>query len=149
LNRMRPCGLVRPLPVLAGSLVLAGVALLGYAAAIGQAQVVLVLIVPVVVGSGPWAFAGMLLLMTGFLAGFWAAATRRGPTGAPPPRIDEAPGPAPPRPAAPKQRVAGFVLVGPIPIAFGSTKALAATMLLLALVALLLLLVAPALWGRP
>jgi uncharacterized protein (TIGR00304 family) len=63
------------------------------------------------------------------------------------PRLEEA-GPPAPEPASARQgKAAGFVLLGPIPIAFGTTRGLAVAMLLLALAALALLLLVARLGG--
>lgn len=118
-----------------------GAAALAYAASIGQATFALVLIVPVLVGTGPWAFLGGLLVMAGLFLGFAALASRP---------AAEVPGAGAPPPPTEERRAAGFVLIGPVPIAFGSTRALAVAMLVLALLALLLFVLVPLLLGaRP
>lgn len=116
-------------------MLLAGAGCLAYAASIGQASVVVVLILPVLVGTGPWAFLGTLLLMAGFALGFfaWTGHSRMA-------RIPGAPAGAPPGAAEGRTSTGGFLLLGPIPIAFGSTKRLAVGMLAVAIAVLLLML---------
>lgn len=139
---------MRPLALAAALLVGLGVVLLACAASLGEVTVMLVLVVPVLVGTGPWSFLGGLLLLGGLVAAFWAWASRGAPEvgGARAPEPRGRGSSAPPQLRATRRTGAGgFILVGPIPIAFGSTRALAATMLLLALAALALVLVLPSL----
>jgi uncharacterized protein (TIGR00304 family) len=130
---------VRPLTVLAWSLVAVGAALLAAAAARGEATVFLVFVVPVFQSSSPLALLGVAALFAGFLLGFWSLslATLAG-EGRPP----EPPSPAPREPALrPRKRFGGVILLGPIPLVFASDRRLAAWMLVLGLALALLLLV--------
>lgn len=148
---------MRPLALAAAALLLAGVALLGYAAAEGDVTVALVLVFPVILGTGPWAFLGGLLLIAGVIAGFAAYSgrvLRPGPqyeysyhAGRGEVRTERWPEEEPP--PAPERKAGGFVLIGPIPIAFGSTRGLAIGMLLLALLVLAFMLVLPLLLRGP
>lgn len=130
----------------AALLLLAGLAALGYASSLGQLHVGIVFVFPVAWGTGPWAFLGGVLLAAGLLALFGGLAAGQGERAlhrapdaqrGPPPALE------PPPRARGRSATGGFILVGPIPIAFGSTRALAVAMLVLALVALLLAVVAP------
>lgn len=113
--------------------VAAGAALLGYAVLSGEARAGVVLVFPLVVGSGPASLAGVLLLFAGLA--LWMLGG-----GAPPARGGEA------TPAsselAPRRRArgGGVVLVGPVPILFASDRraALLLALLMLALLALAL-----------
>lgn len=90
----------------------AGVALVAEAVARGAAEVSLVLIVPVVGGSSGEFLLGVVLLVAGIFALPWSLT---GP-------LPEAPPTAPGREArsgAPAS-VGGLVLLGPVPIFFGS-----------------------------
>jgi uncharacterized membrane protein len=137
---------VRPQLALAAACAVAGLACLSYAASQGQANVGVALVVPFVVGTGPWASVGVLLLGLAMVLGFAAVSTRA---------VGEAPGkPTPDAPASPEssgpppaRKVGGFILLGPIPIAFGTTRGLALAMLAAALVMLAVLLLAGALGG--
>lgn len=132
----------------AAALLLAGLATLAYASTLGQVAVALVLVFPVIIGTGPLGFLGGLLVMAGLVAAFWALAGRaRGEAAWP-----EAPSAAGDDARAEPTRgssAGGFLLLGPIPIAFGTTRHLAATMLALAVLVLAALLLLPLLLGRP
>lgn len=145
--------------LLAGALVLAGLAVLAYGASLGQVSVAFVLVFPIVIGTGPWGFLGGLLVMAGLLAASWAFAREhlrvepqveqahyagRGEV-----RTERWPEPEPPVSPGPQRGSGGFILLGPVPIAFGSTRELATKMLLLAVVVLALLLLLPVLLRGP
>ena len=98
------------------ALLLAGIALIAVSVARGGARVALVVVFPVVFGSSLAFLAGVLLLFVGFLTLPFAWATgdeEFSPTST-----------AAERPSAPGSSggVGGFVLVGPVPIVFGSWK---------------------------
>jgi uncharacterized membrane protein len=135
---------VKALLAVAVSALAAGVALVVYSAVEGGASVALFLVFPVVSGSSLSFLAGVLLVFVGFvllpfaLAGGWDEAEP----------LPRSPSPGPP--TAKGGGVGGFVLIGPVPIVFGSWKgvsrrtrwllALAGAFLLtLAIVALVLL----------
>lgn len=98
-----------------------GIALLAYAAALGDVQVGLFVIIPYVLGSGPLPFFGMLLLMLAATLWFFshariAAAPEAGSRA--PEREDE-----PPRAeGTTRARSGGVVLIGPIPLVWGSDR---------------------------
>lgn len=91
---------------------LAGLALVAYAAVEGSLRVGLFLVVPFVYATGPAATFGLLLLMAS--AVLWFAGLIRGVD------VPDAPPPAGERRSA----SGGVVLLGPIPIVWGSGKVL-------------------------
>ncbi|TLZ53355.1 MAG: DUF131 domain-containing protein [Methanobacteriota archaeon] len=113
----------------------AGVLTMALAVAQRQANVYLVLVIPVIVGTGPLAFLGIILVFAGFLLTFllW------------PSRLGEDPGnrdplPTSPEVAAPARRWGGVLFLGPFPVIFGSDPRMTRTMLLVGLVLFLALL---------
>lgn len=151
---------------LAVGLVVAGLAFFALAASRGEASVGFFLVFPFLVGTGLLSFVGVLLLGSGLVLGLWTIALRAGSTRGPyegfPHESNEAGPPRtldeewerrmvlpklPPREPEPRKSAGGFILLGPIPIAFGTTRGMAVAMLFLALVALVLLLVLPRLLG--
>ena len=94
----------------------AGVALVALSVAQGGASVDLIVIIPVVSGSSPAFLAGVALLITGFVALLFAVSGG----------WEEEP--SPPSPGAARTAPTGsgggggFVLVGPVPIVFGSWR---------------------------
>jgi len=124
-------------------LFVAGVACIAASVLTGEADVSLFLIFPVFTGSSGLFLLGTALIVFSFIAGFlllmkgqlelaggnpYAPGAEAGPEG-----------------KKARTRYGGVVLVGPVPIAFGSDKTMALTMLILgvvfAVVALVLLLV--------
>jgi uncharacterized protein (TIGR00304 family) len=111
---------------------LAGCLFIGYAVATGEAEVSLVIIFPVFSGSGALFLLGIVLIIASFFVGF--ALLAMGPTGRFP---EDVPPPAHLRPLEERRRTTkygGVVLIGPIPIAFGSDKNLALFMLAIGIV---------------
>ncbi len=93
----------------------AGVALVALSVAEGGANVALVVIIPVLSGSSITFVVGVMLLIAGFLSLPFAIAAEWG----------EEPTTLPSSATAPMEGqggVGGFVLVGPVPIVFGSWK---------------------------
>ncbi|HYS71792.1 MAG TPA: DUF131 domain-containing protein [Thermoplasmata archaeon] len=131
---------MRRLSLLALACLIGGVALVAYGAANGQAQVYLVLIFPVVVGSGPIPLAGTALVMAGFVLGFLSFAGMPLPAGAPPPMRAESKSEAPPPAPAATKRFGGVVFLGPLPIVFGSDARMSRYMLVLGIALTVLLL---------
>ena len=123
---------MRPIRFVGPGVLLAGLVALALAVARGEANVYLIFIVPAVVGTGPLAFLGILLVFLGFFLTFflWTA-------GAPPPTM----GPPATDPTGiaevtpqgtPKtRRWGGVVFLGPIPLVFGSDPQMARWMLIL------------------
>lgn len=132
---------MRRLTLLALAVLVGGVALLGYSVATGESQVHLVLIFPVITGSGLIAFAGILLVAVGMFLGFFSIAQSSFVTPEAPPPSPSAPGPRAPPPAAPAKRFGGVVFLGPVPIVFGSDVRVSRAMLVLAIALTVLLLV--------
>ena len=133
---------MRRLSLLALAFLIGGVALLAYGAAVGQGQVYLVLIFPIVNATGPIAWAGIALIVLGFAVGFLSLA--RSPLAVPaesPPAAGSAPSSSsPPTPATPAKRFGGVVFLGPLPIVFGSDAKMSKYMLVLAVAVTVLLL---------
>lgn len=152
----RPVGrTMRSRLLVAAALLGAGALTLLYAASQGEAEVALFLFIPVVLGHGPWGALAGLLLFAGLVALAWSwAGLEHAPWNQKPwagafPRATEPTqeeGPRPP-PEPVETKAGGFILLGPIPIAFGTTKGLAWAMLALAVAAFLLLLLVPRLIG--
>lgn len=144
---------------LAGLVLAGGAALVAYAVWLGQAEVGLFVVFPFLVGHGPVALAGMVLLFAGFVALFFAFAV--GPPAWPgdrggwgpvhgPGRSREAAERGPEQPpegdrSASRAEGGGVVLIGPIPIVFGTDRrwavlaALGGVLLVLALLVVFLL----------
>lgn len=85
-------------------LFLLGIVLLGVAVANGDAKIGFFLIIPVVYGSGVFSFLGMLCLMAGIFLYFY---TRSQPVHSS-------------RGGYTRSRSSGVILIGPIPIIWGS-----------------------------
>lgn len=115
------------------ALLVAGVASLAYAGLRGDLEVFLLVVVPVVAGTGAWASLGLLATIAGVAGLLWTSATPASAGGRAPG------GPAPPggfpddrsdrEHAGPQEREAeretkggGVILLGPIPIAWGSDR---------------------------
>lgn len=105
----------------------AGVLLLAYSALQGDLSVHVILVIPVISGSGPAAALGMLLALGGLLGLFVTNVSLRGPgpgpghgPQSPAPTAADAPGTEPTQGS--QARSGGIILLGPIPIAWGSGK---------------------------
>src|SRR6266545_7584239 len=98
-------------------MLVAGVLCFGLAVARGEATLFLVLVFPVVSGSGPLMMAGVLLTFLGFFVTFlfWPGHPV-GPSAHKAAALaqEDSSGPAPPR------RWGGVVFLGPFPIVFGT-----------------------------
>lgn len=119
---------------------LAGCIFIAYSVATGEAEVSLVIVFPVFSGSGAVFLLGIVMIIASFFVGFGLLAT------APSGQSDESvPPPTKLQPLEqPKRRTryGGVVLIGPIPIAFGSDRNLALFMLAIGIVLAAVLLVA-------
>jgi len=115
-----------------------GLALLGFSVAVGESQVHLVLIFPVVTGGGAAGLAGIGLVFLAMALGFLSFA-RLSPIPVPKAESAGAPQP-PPAPVTPATKFGGVVFLGPIPIVFGSSPTISKVMLALAVVMTVLLL---------
>lgn len=120
---------------------LAGIACIVAAAATGEAEVQLFIIFPLVSGTS-WLFVlGVVLIVASFILGFISAAAAmsdgvRMPPDAP---VIRRPGEAEGAPQK-KARYGGVVLIGPVPIVFGSDRTMAWVMLALAIVLIVVVL---------
>ena len=119
-----------PVPII---IFVCGIACMAAAVLTGEAEVSLVLIFPIFSGSSGLFILGVILIMLSFIVGFvmltasQIALTR---TMAPPSDFPQ----EPVKPPAVERRVGGVVLVGPVPIAFGSDMKMALAMLVLGIV---------------
>ncbi|MGQ0798345.1 MAG: TIGR00304 family membrane protein [Methanobacteriota archaeon] len=124
---------MRPIRLLGPALFAAGIVVVTVAVARGEASLLVVLVVPVVQATGGLGALGILLLVVGFVASFFALSFRTEP------EADNvrtaAPSEAVPPPAATRaRRWGGVVFLGPVPIVFGSDARMTRAMLLLGLV---------------
>lgn len=117
--------------LLALALLLSALAVLGYAYAMGQLRVALFLIFPVFYGSGLLPLVGVLLLVAAAFAGFTAGIPRH-EQGTDPPAVEEGPR------EEPRVRGGGLVMLGPIPIVFGSDRGIVKGLLVLGIALLAL-----------
>ncbi len=123
-------GMMRPLRALAVFLVLAGAALTVFGVATGEMQVALIVFIPVIMGSS----ALGILAIGSIIAGIFVAVadlflqTDTMPLGSAPEEGEMA--------SKARTEFGGVVLIGPIPIAFGSSKKMAMFAMLIALVVL-------------
>jgi len=120
---------------------LAGVACIVVAAATGEAQVQLLIIFPLISGTS-WLFIlGVMLIIASFVLGFVFAAPAMTEEDQASPRT---PGVRHPEDAQQeprrKARYGGVVLIGPVPIVFGSDRNVALIMLVLAIVLIVVVL---------
>jgi uncharacterized protein (TIGR00304 family) len=129
-------GSMRHVRLLGLALLIAGVALIAASVATGQGQVYLLLFIPVYVGTGALGMLGILVLFSGFFLATLGSAWRGVPVPAAP-APDSASSPesiAPPSPAGPPARYGGVIMLGPIPIVFGSDARIAKWMMILGLI---------------
>ena len=137
----------RTVLVLAAATLLAGLALLVLAGMRGEAELHLVVVIPVVSGTGALFGLGVLLFMAGFVLLFLGMSMRAATAVEGPPPERPTP-PAPSRvpsqeapPPAGRAEWGGVVFIGPVPIAFGSSPRMGRWMVLAAVVMGVLLLV--------
>lgn len=123
LNRMRAVSIL---------MIAASAILLALAAIRGELEIALVVIIPVIMGSGPLSLVGGLLLFFGLLVLLlsYFGVPRRGDEDFEP-RLDQLEGASGPK-------VGGVVLVGPIPIIFGSDWRMASLAIILAMVLIII-----------
>ena len=102
----------------------AGLALVVAAVLTGEAEASLVVIIPVMSGSGPLMLGGVAMMILGFLSGFAVLASRGLRS------WEDGPADAPRDGHGEKQKAyGGLIMVGPIPIAFGSDRSIARIMM--------------------
>lgn len=104
---------MRPVGFLAVAAFLAGIALVVLAVIDGRATVSLVVIVPVVTGASGEFLLGVVLIVVGMFALPWALAEER---------EEDRPLPTPEAQPGSSPASGGLVLVGPVPIFFGSWR---------------------------
>jgi len=116
-----------------------GVALIASAVATGEAEVSLILIFPLISGSGGLFMLGTVLIIFSFVIGFALLAMGQL-------EVQQAmlgPGPggtARERRPRTEKKYGGVVLVGPVPVAFGSDRTMALAMLVVGIVMAVVLL---------
>ncbi|MBN1677696.1 MAG: DUF131 domain-containing protein [Candidatus Thermoplasmatota archaeon] len=117
----------------------AGLALIASEVARGEAEVSLLLVFPVFSGSSGFFLLGTLLIVLSFIAGFLMLLMGQLELQASSawPQMNAEPG-AEARPA--KKDFGGVVMIGPLPIAFGSSRNMALFMLVLGIVVAIVLL---------
>lgn len=118
---------MRPIPFVGPAVLLTGLLTLALAVSRGEAELFLILVIPAVVGTGPLAFLGILLVFAGFFLTFFLRPV--GVESLPPPVPEELPGDTPA--ATGWRRWGGVVFLGPIPLVFGSDPQMTRTMLVL------------------
>jgi uncharacterized protein (TIGR00304 family) len=126
---------------LAALLIICGIALLGYSVSTGEGGAGVFFIIPVFYGSGIYSFLGVLCIMVGlFLAFVGIAAQMKEMEG-----YEEPSGTQPSRTTEPKPQKSikggGVVLIGPIPIIFGSDAKTAMALVLMAIVLIVIVVV--------
>ena len=145
---------------LAVLLLIVAIVILGYSTSIGESEVMWILIIPVFIGHGIYSFIGILLIIFAIFVGIygfiqggdWVMAdeddyedlfgTKKRPRSDQ--RSRQRPGQTQtpePRPR-PKVRGGGVVLIGPIPIIFGSDKKSAIILSILAIIIMIIALIA-------
>ncbi len=107
----------------------------------GEGQLILILFIPVFVGSGPLGLFGILAVFIGLFLAMasyvWSpAGLREEPEGMEPVAPPGPPPTAPTRTAT--KKFGGVVMIGPIPIVFGSDQRIAKWMIVLGFVLLAL-----------
>ncbi len=116
------CSLMHATRALALVCLLAGLALGAYGIATGDVRVGFFLIVPFVIGTGFIALAAMGLLFAAVV--LWVIGAQRGPS------FEDAQEPRVPEPGGESRtKTGGVVLIGPIPIVWGSDRRILAWMI--------------------
>lgn len=123
-------------------LLIGGIALLGFSVAEGESSAGLFLVFPVLIGSGIWAFLGMMCIMGALLFGFMGMGARFAGFGEfdesePGERQKQGQGQRPR--TGPAVKGGGVVLIGPIPIIFGSDTRLTIVLAVLAIIMMILM----------
>lgn len=141
--------------VIALSLLILGVIVLGYSAAIGESEVIWLVIIPIFIGHGIYSFLGVVIIILAifigiyaFIQGGWVLAGDEffddyyPPPPRPKPGARPPPG-SPPRPRPrPKVHGGGVILIGPIPIIFGSDNKTAIILSILAIIIMIIAIIA-------
>jgi uncharacterized protein (TIGR00304 family) len=122
-------------------LLIGGIALLGFSVAEGESSAGLFVIFPVLIGSGIWAFLGMMCIMGALIFGFMGIGARFAGFGdfdesepRDQQRQGQGQGQGQKRRTSPAVKGGGVVLIGPIPIIFGSDTRLTIVLVILAII---------------
>ena len=115
------------------ALLVLGVALIAWSLATGEGQLFLVLFIPVFTSGGVLGLAGIIALIAGVFLGMLSFAGPRLPAAGERPAQSPAQLPSPPG-AVPAPRYGGVVMVGPIPLVFGSDARVTKWMMVLGIV---------------
>ena len=127
---------MRTIRLLGPAALVAGLIAFGWAVARGDAKLYLIFVVPVIVGTGPFAILGILLVFLGFALTFFFGPFSFAPSSHPATESPRTMGEVPPQDVVPPQtprarRWGGVVFLGPIPVVFGSDPQMTRRMLLL------------------
>ncbi len=139
--------------VIALSLLILGIIVLGYSAAIGESEVIWLVIIPIFIGHGIYSFVGVVIIILAifigiyaFIQGGWALAGDEFYDDYYPPPPRPKPGAHPPPRTAPHPRPkvhgGGVILIGPIPIIFGSDNKTAIILSILAIIIMIIAIIA-------
>jgi uncharacterized protein (TIGR00304 family) len=129
--------------IIALLLLICGIALLGYSVSEGESSAGVFVIFPVLMGSGLWAFVGMMCIMGALLFGFMGFGARFAGFGELYPsepgeqqRLgqNQRGGQPPGQRTGPAVKGGGVVLIGPVPIIFGSDIRLTIVLVILAII---------------
>ncbi|MEM2839681.1 MAG: DUF131 domain-containing protein [Thermoplasmata archaeon] len=116
------------LSVISAVLFLSAIAMIAISVIAGESEFGLFIIFPFVIGSGPIAAAGAILLFFAVLLAFISFATRL-------PKSDEFQAPQTQNTVSGfEKRYGGVVMIGPVPIAFGSDSKIARLMMLIGII---------------
>ena len=127
---------VRLARLLGPAILVAGLFTLALAVVRGEASVYLILVIPAVVGNGPIAVLGILLVFLGFFLTVFLGLASAAPPMAGRAQVSE----AGPLEAKPPSRWGGVFFLGPIPLVFGSDPQMTRIMLILGVILFLALL---------
>ncbi|UCE73853.1 MAG: DUF131 domain-containing protein [Methanomassiliicoccales archaeon] len=116
--------------ILAVILGIAGIVLIGYSVASGEGNAGIILFIPVFYGSGLFAFMGVLCIMAAMILGFIGFAERMVEQEGNEPRSAQSTAPR----IQKSVKGGGVVLIGPIPIIFGSDAKTTIVLVVLALI---------------
>jgi uncharacterized protein (TIGR00304 family) len=114
-------------------LLIGGASMVAASVATGEADLALVVIFPVVSGSGGLFLLGVALIVSGLLLGFVLITMQQSETTGYRQK-EGGSSDTGPRPVETGTRYGGVVLLGPVPIAFGSDRSIAVAMLVLGIV---------------
>jgi len=115
----------------AGALFISGILMIVFSIMRGEGSAGFALFVPFFYGTGPFAMLGVLLIFLGIVALFTSFV--RGAMNAMPDEEGEVEAERPEK-AGPSVRGGAVIMIGPIPIVFGSDRAAARNLMILALV---------------